>query len=102
MNDSMRVPPDASDSDMAAAENAVSQAVPEAPARDVIKLTCPVCQQQKFEKIRIRPGRYQLFWKKPGRTANVEARMQRMIGRQRIEAYRCRHCDYIMSFARSE
>jgi hypothetical protein len=100
MHDINRVPPDASDEEMAAAENAESQAVAE--AREVIKLTCPVCHTQKFEVIRIRPGRYQLFWKKPGRTANIEAKMQRMIGRQRIQAYRCRHCDYIMMFARSD
>jgi hypothetical protein len=100
MDDINRVPPDASDEEMAAAENAASQAVAE--ERQVIKLTCPVCQTQKFELIRIRPGRYQLFWKKPGRASKVEAKMQRLIGRRRVEAYRCRHCDYIMMFARSD
>ncbi|SRR5688572_25671772 len=98
MDDIDRVPPDASDEDMAAAENAVSQAVE--PEREVIQLTCPVCHTQKFELIRIRPGRYQLFWKKPARAANVEARMQKWIGRRQVQAYRCRHCDYIMMFAR--
>jgi hypothetical protein len=59
---------------------------------DIIQLKCPVCGEGNFEPIYV-GGNSILRWEK----ANEAFRWYI----NRIETYRCLHCDYILMFGRS-
>jgi hypothetical protein len=59
---------------------------------DIIQLKCPVCSESNFEPIYV-AGKTILRWEKQGKLAfrwNMN----------KIETYRCLHCDYILMFGR--
>ncbi|MEQ8673909.1 MAG: hypothetical protein RLP44_12940 [Aggregatilineales bacterium] len=59
---------------------------------EIIQLICPICHEQNFEKVHL-AGNSELGWASKGKTMWY-FRMQK------VEAYRCLHCDYLLMFGR--
>lgn len=83
--------------------NPVDEREIEVKVSKTIQLTCPVCQKQNFEQILLRGGKNIMFWRKYTPTW-LDKQLSRFVGERPrlVTSYRCRNCDYIMSFARTE
>lgn len=70
---------------------------------DSPQLTCPVCQRQQFERVdlygRRAVGKMTMFWRSY-QASWVDKKLARYKRVKKLDAYRCRRCNYLMLFAR--